>query len=109
VANAPHFSDAIAAYDADRHLVVIVGAAPQGVGTWTWDGDQWNLLTGAWPQRVDPATAAMCFDRSNHSVVLFGGWGSGVTINNDTPGSGMEPDGPNSIQLTPHRHVLEQP
>jgi len=85
VVNAPHFGDAIAAYDADRHQVVVFGAALQGVGTWTWDGVHWSLLSGPAPERFYPSSAAMCFDRSNHSFVLFGGQGDGAPpINNDT-------------------------
>lgn len=78
--NAPHFSDAAAAYDELRHVVVVLGAAREGVGTWTWDGTAWKLVSSGAPQpRIG---AAICFDRSNGSVLLFGG--SGLTPLNDT-------------------------
>ena len=84
VASAPHFGDAVGAYDPVRNLVVILGNAPEGVGTWTWDGSNWNLLSGTFPQEVNPATTSMCFDGSKHSILLFGGWGTGVPMSNAT-------------------------
>jgi hypothetical protein len=79
---APHFGDATAAYDASRHVVVVLGGAPEGTGTWTWDGIHWKYLTGQGPfVRLNPA---MCFDSSTNSVLLFGGSGSGVPVLGDT-------------------------
>lgn len=80
LANAPHFSDAAAAYDEVRHVVVVLGAAREGVGTWTWDGSAWKLASSGAPYpRIAPS---ICFDRSHGTVLLFGG--SGLTPLNDT-------------------------
>lgn len=79
---APHFGDAIGTYDPVRHVIVVLGASPQGVGTWTWDGSTWRLLTAQGPGvRLNPT---MCFDNNTGSALLFGGAGIGVPIFGDT-------------------------
>jgi hypothetical protein len=81
---APHFVDVAAAYDEGRHMVVVTGSTTQGVGTWTWDGSHWASLPGDLPKQVGASSSAICFDRSNDSILLFGGWGIGVPINGNT-------------------------
>lgn len=81
---APPFVDVAAVYDTGRHEVVVVGSTSSGLGTWTWDGIHWSLVSSEMPANTAPGTSAFCFDRSNHSILSFGGWGSGVPINGDT-------------------------
>lgn len=82
VPGAPRFADATAAYDEARHVVVVLGSAPEGTGTWTWDGIRWTYMSGQGPfLRLNPA---MCFDSITKSVMLFGGAGSGVPVLGDT-------------------------
>jgi hypothetical protein len=80
---APHFSDAVAAYDPQHHLVVVLGAAPEGVGTWTWNGSEWHFVTAQGPG-LPRGNPAFCFDTANGNTVLFGGAGSGTPILGDT-------------------------
>ena len=82
VVGAPHFSDAVGTYDQLHRVVVVLGSAPEGIGTWTWDGKVWRLVTAQGPGiRANPA---MCFSRSSNSVLLFGGAGSGTPLLGDT-------------------------
>jgi hypothetical protein len=82
LSGAPHFSDVAAAYDETRHLVVALGNAREGVGTWTWDGTNWAHVSSTQPSvRLNPA---MCFDTQTKSILLFGGAGSGTPVLADT-------------------------
>lgn len=83
LSGAPHFSDVSAAYDPVRHVIVVLGAAPEGVGTWTWDGSTWHFVTTSGPA-LPRANPAFCFDTSTGLGVLFGGAGIGTPIFGDT-------------------------
>jgi len=71
------------AYDADTQTIILFGGSTVLGGaaladTWSWDGSTWSELSPATspPPR---ALAAMAYDATTHTVVLFGGSDSGVS------------------------------
>jgi hypothetical protein len=73
LAGAPKLYFPLASYDEARQVVVIFGWGLESVPeTWTWDGMTWTRKKS--PQSpLTYSQSAMCFDRSNRKMLLYGG------------------------------------
>lgn len=77
------------AYDGARKELVLVGAACQGVQTWTFDGDAWTLQHPAHTPK-DGAHPSMAYDPARRRIVFFGGPSAGAARNDTWTWNGRD-------------------
>jgi hypothetical protein len=111
----PHRGAAMA-YDPKDGAVYLFGGetetAPRSNALWRWDGARWTELAASGPWPSERRDSALVYDSVRDSLVLFGGVGDNMALNDlwEWDGAGWSertPTGPGPAGRSLHRMVYD--